>query len=214
VIKKVVVLGAGAVGKYISYIFSHYEDMEIFGFTDSDVEKWGQEIDGKPILGADDEITGLYNQGLRHAIIGAALPEIRRKLRTLALEAGFELINAIHPTAMIPPGVRLGKGIVAAAGVIMSHDPMIEDNVWLGLGAVVGHDTQVGQDGLVGGRAAVGADVEIGQGVLVGFASVVGRNVRIGDSAIVGSGANVVHDVPARAVVVGNPAKTIKYRNV
>ena len=34
--------------------------------------------------------------------------------------------------------------------------------------------------------------------------------VEIGEEAYVGAGAVVVHDVPARAVVVGNPARQIR----
>jgi acetyltransferase-like isoleucine patch superfamily enzyme len=35
--------------------------------------------------------------------------------------------------------------------------------------------------------------------------------ITIHDGAKIGAGSVVVHDVPARAVVVGNPAKVIKY---
>jgi maltose O-acetyltransferase len=34
--------------------------------------------------------------------------------------------------------------------------------------------------------------------------------VEIGEEAFVGAGAVVLNDVPARAVVVGNPARTIR----
>ena len=36
-------------------------------------------------------------------------------------------------------------------------------------------------------------------------------NVLIGDNAVIASGAVVTKDVPANAVVVGNPAKIIRY---
>lgn len=38
-------------------------------------------------------------------------------------------------------------------------------------------------------------------------------NVRIGDNAIIAAGSVVVKDVPANAIVAGNPAKIIKYRD-
>jgi hypothetical protein len=37
-------------------------------------------------------------------------------------------------------------------------------------------------------------------------------NVHIGDNAIIAAGSVVVKDVPAQAIVAGNPAKVIKYR--
>lgn len=39
-----------------------------------------------------------------------------------------------------------------------------------------------------------------------------GKHISIGDGAIVGAGAIVTKDVPPYAIVVGNPARIIKYR--
>lgn len=38
-------------------------------------------------------------------------------------------------------------------------------------------------------------------------------NIQIGDNAIIAAGSVVVKDVPDNAIVAGNPAKIIKYRN-
>jgi acetyltransferase-like isoleucine patch superfamily enzyme len=53
----------------------------------------------------------------------------------------------------------------------------------------------------------IGNDVWIGQNAII-LASV----TNIGDGAVIGAGAVVTRDVPDFAVVVGNPAKVIKYR--
>lgn len=52
----------------------------------------------------------------------------------------------------------------------------------------------------------IGNDVWIGQGAFIR------GGVKIGDGAIVGSMANVISDVPAYAIVAGNPARLIRYR--
>lgn len=49
--------------------------------------------------------------------------------------------------------------------------------------------------------------------VWIGTAAIVLPNVTIGKGAIVGAGAIVTKDVPSYAIVVGNPARIIKYRN-
>lgn len=211
--RQVVILGAGAAARRINYFLSYTSEIEVVGFTDPDSCKWGTEIYGKPVLGGDEVILDLYAKGVRHTIVGVGDPGLRSKLRKLAVESGFELINAIHPSAIVSPTARVGKGVILAEGAIVSDNPIVEDNTWIGLGALIGHDTRMGMDGLVGGRAAVGSGTEVGQRVLIGWGAVVGLGLRIGDDAIVSSGANVVHNVPERAVVVGNPAKVIRYRD-
>ena len=57
-------------------------------------------------------------------------------------------------------------------------------------------------------------DIEtyIGHDVWIGANAVVMKGVSVGDGAIVGASAVVTKDVPPYAIVVGNPARVIKYR--
>lgn len=53
--------------------------------------------------------------------------------------------------------------------------------------------------------------IHIGKGVWIGSHSTILGGVTVGDNAIIGAGAVVTHNVPENAVVVGVPAKVIKY---
>lgn len=52
----------------------------------------------------------------------------------------------------------------------------------------------------------------IGSDVWIGANAIIMQGVTIGDGAIIGAGAIVTKDVPSYAIVVGIPAKIIKYR--
>lgn len=54
------------------------------------------------------------------------------------------------------------------------------------------------------------APIKIGKNVWIGCRSLILKGVTIGDSAVVAAGSVVTKDVPARAMVAGNPAKIIK----
>ena len=55
-------------------------------------------------------------------------------------------------------------------------------------------------------------DVSIGNDVWLGLNSLILSGVKIGNGAIIAAGAVVTKDVPAYAIVGGNPAKLIRYR--
>ena len=55
--------------------------------------------------------------------------------------------------------------------------------------------------------------LKIGKNVFVGAKAIIAPSVSIiGDNAMIGTGSVVTKDVPANAVVAGNPARLIKYR--
>lgn len=54
--------------------------------------------------------------------------------------------------------------------------------------------------------------VDIGNDVWIGHGAIILKDVIIGDGAIIGAGSVVTHNVPAFAIVAGNPATVIKYR--
>jgi len=56
------------------------------------------------------------------------------------------------------------------------------------------------------------AGISVGNDVWIGRSAIVLSGVAIGNGAVVGAGAVVTKDVPAYAVVAGNPATIIRYR--
>jgi acetyltransferase-like isoleucine patch superfamily enzyme len=49
------------------------------------------------------------------------------------------------------------------------------------------------------------------KGASIGSGSTILSNVEIGEHAIIGAGSVVTKDVPANAIVAGNPAKVLRY---
>lgn len=62
------------------------------------------------------------------------------------------------------------------------------------------------------GHPSSKGDVTIGHDVWIGYRSTILSGVTIHDGAVVAAGSVVTKDVPAYAIVGGNPAKLIKYR--
>ena len=54
--------------------------------------------------------------------------------------------------------------------------------------------------------------VTIGDGVWIGDSVIILGGVSVGNGAVIGAGSVVTRDVPCYAVIVGNPARFLKYR--
>ena len=131
----------------------------------------------------------------------------------------YRNINArIEPGAIIRDKVTIGNNAVIMMGSVINIGAVIGDNTMIDMGAVLGGRATVGKNCHIGAGAVLAGVVEppsakpviIEDGVLVGANAVIIEGVKIGMGAVVGAGAVVLEDVPAGAVVTGNPARVIK----
>ena len=83
----------------------------------------------------------------------------------------------------------------------------MNQNVKIGKNCSIRPYTVIGnkQDGKNEQVPIIGDNVTIGCNV-----SIIGK-ITVGDNAVIGAGSVVVKDVPANAVVVGNPARVVRY---
>jgi len=102
-------------------------------------------------------------------------------------------------------GIEIGNDVIISWGVtIIDHNSHAID--WSGRA----QDVAMWKQGQKGWQTVKVAPVVIGNKVWIGFGVAILKGVQIGEGVVIGAHAVVTRDVPAYAVVAGNPARIVK----
>jgi len=160
---------------------------------------------------------------LKSILWSIGLVSLARRLRLAVLARVVYGLKGYGQGCYIGRGVRVRRGStrlgshswIADGCWLAVDDIAIGDFVMLAQGvAIVGGDHRidcVGVPMIFAGRDAC-KPVIIEDDVWIGNRATILHGVRIGEGAIVGAGAVVTKDVPAYSIVVGVPARVIRYR--
>jgi serine O-acetyltransferase len=154
-------------------------------------------------------------------------------LATIFLTQGFWATCAYRFSRGILHGMRPGilrktlkaftavlqKGVEIVTGICIPRECNIGEGLYIGhFGTIIlprygriGRNCNIGQNVTIGivVKGAKRWTPTIGNRVFIGAHSVIVGNITVGDDAMICAGSVVMRSVPARGVVMGNPAKII-----
>jgi sugar O-acyltransferase (sialic acid O-acetyltransferase NeuD family) len=143
--------------------------------------------------------------------IGNPYGRIRIKLHDYLVHQGLLPITIAHPSAIIENDVIIGDGSQIMAGAILNTQVITGKQCIINTNASVDHECILGAGVEIAPGATLCGLVNVNtNGWICAGATVIPR-ISIGEDAIVGAGAVVIRDVPDRSVVVGIPARHLKY---
>jgi acetyltransferase-like isoleucine patch superfamily enzyme len=115
----------------------------------------------------------------------------------------------------IQKGATIGKNCKISSHTFICEGVHIADNVFIGHNVTFINDKfprATNEDGSLQNESDWDCvETYVEQGASIGSSATILCGVRIGKKAVIGAGAVVTKDVPPNAVVVGNPARVIKY---
>lgn len=115
-------------------------------------------------------------------------------------------------------GCNLGQNVFVADGVILGNNVKVQNNVSIYTGVTCEDDVFLGPSmvftNVINPRSAVNRKsaylkTNVGRGASIGANATIVCGNDIGPFAFIGAGAVVVKDVPAYALIVGNPGRQI-----
>lgn len=119
----------------------------------------------------------------------------------------------IHPNSNVSKSAEIGDGSVIMAGATINAQAEIGKHVIINTNASIDHDCVLEDCVHISPNVALAGNVSVKEGAHIGIGSSVIQGVKIGKWSVIGAGSVIIRDVPDYAVVVGNPAKVIKFRN-
>jgi UDP-2-acetamido-3-amino-2,3-dideoxy-glucuronate N-acetyltransferase len=137
---------------------------------------------------------------------------------TAQLGEGTKIWQFCHvmQKARIGKDCSLGQNVMVGPGVVIGNNCKVQNNVSIYEGVVCEDDVFMGPSmvftNVINPRSAVNRKSEfkptlVGKGVTIGANATIVCGTRLGEYAFIGAGAVVTKDVPAYALVYGNPAR-------
>jgi len=205
----VVIVSGGGFAKMIIDLLRMNKAYNIHGITDATLEK-GSNTLGVEVIGTDDELDGLRNEGYMTAVnaIGSIASDntsktffLRKKIFEMLKEKGFFLPTLIHPTASVATSAQLGEGTVVMEQAVIGSSAIVGDDCIINTGAIVSHDCVIGNHARISPGAVLAGNVEIGENSLIGMGVTIYIGAKIGKNVIIANGKDVFGNVPDNTVI-------------
>src|SRR4051812_48390624 len=133
----VIIAGAGGHGRVVLDILRAAGEHRVVGFLDADAGLHGTLAGGVPVLGHLNMLPKLKAQGVGGAIVAIGDNRVRQTYADKFAAAGFTLVSAVHPSAVVSPTAEVGANVVVAAGAIVCTEAKVADGAIINTAAVV-----------------------------------------------------------------------------
>lgn len=217
-LEQFVILGSGGGGRTAASIieasfFDQTRTQPVIQFLDDADER--QFVNGYPVIGpvsrAFDETVWSKGTGFVVGFGSMHMLARERVFRGLTVKE-HNIINVIHPRALIDRYASIGVGNVVAANCVIHPNAKVGNNCFFCVAATIDHDDEIGNNVYLSPGVNLAGGVILEDNVFVGTSATVLPGVRIGEGAIVGAGSVVTRDVAAGITVAGVPSRTIEKR--
>lgn len=197
--RKLLIIGAGGHGKVAADIAKLNGYIDI-AFLDDNPNPH------MPIAGTVSDCKEFVNQADFFIAIGN--PQIRAKLFQKLKSLGAQIVNLIHPSAVIAESAKLGTGVLVAANAVVGVDAVVGDGAIVNTLASVDHDCGLGDFSHVSAGVHMAGTMKIDSYTFVGVGATVIQNIC--SDCIIGAGAVVAKPIVESGTYVGVPARKIK----
>lgn len=194
---KLTIIGASGQGKVVAEIafLCGYDEIEFLDDNENLIAcgEW-------PVVGTSAQAQNIDND----IFVAIGNATIREKLMEEFGDKNAPIL--IHPSAVVSPSARIGKGTVVMAGAVINPDVIIGEGCIVNTCASIDHDCSISDYVHVSVGAHICGSVDVGKNTWIGAGAIVSNGISIIDNCCIGAGAVVIKNIAEKGTYVGVPA--------
>lgn len=201
--RELIIYGGGGHGKSLIDLIRSQSLYHIHGVVDDGL-KPGEKILDIPILGGNEVLPELFNQGIRQAVNAVGgIGDItsRMKVFHLIAENQFTCPTVTHPSAVIEVSAEISSGVQVFSQAYIGSQSKVGFGAIINTAAVVSHDCILGDFVNLSPGVLLAGGVIIGKSTLIGMGVTINLEVTVGENVRIGNGATIKADVPDNSLV-------------
>ena len=210
----VVVVGCSGHARVVIDAIEEAGIYHIIGLLDS-FKSPGSSSSKYQVIGTEEELPTLWDSGACAMVIVAIGDNwIRGQLiaRIRGLTPQVCLGTVVHPSATIARNVSIGAGTVVMAGAVVNTGSRVGEGCILNTCCSLDHDCTMDDFSSLAPRTTTGGSVHIGAYSAISIGATISHGRHIAEHTVVGACATVLHDIPAKTIAYGTPARVVRYR--
>lgn len=165
---------------------------------------------GHPILTEYSQVERVFLSN-NFFSLGVGGPQLRCKLALQFMQLGGQLQSVISPYANISRFCTVENGASILTGATVENDVSVKEGVLINTHASLHHDSSIGAYSEIAPGARVLGGCILEEEVYIGTNAVILPKLKVGWGVVVGAGAIVTKNVESNTVVLGNPARHLRY---
>ena len=216
-LEEIYIYCAGGQGRHITFLIQQIGGYKIMGFIDESSSLVGKSIKGFPVFSSIESAVSGKNE-INIAIangtpkyVHAIVKKLREYQKSLNCKVNFP--NLIHPSASLNENeVKLGEGNIVNTNVVFTTEIEIGSFNYFNRCCSISHDVFIGDYCFIHAGVHLSGESKVGNRVWFGVNSTIVQVLTVGDDAMIGAGAVILKNVEPKAVMVGNPAKLLRFK--